>query len=678
MTVNKHMPGDSVEIESEAPLSPRRRDVGRLIAAAASFLALPRLVGAASKAADYDVSLESDVMVKTRDGIDLATDIYFPALDGKPVAGRFPVLLERTPYGKTVDSRSERNASNPKPKSRAQVAEYFVRNGYIVIYQDCRGRYKSSGEFTKYLSEGFDGFDTCAWIVKQPWCNGKIGTFGLSYAAHTQGALGSAGAPGVAAMFLDSGGFSNAYQGGIRQGGAFELKQATWAYQSALESPAIRDDPQKFAALKAVDIKDWFHRLPWQRGQSPLSLAPEYEDYLFEQWEHGVFDGYWKQLGIYAQGFYPQYVDAAMVHMSSWYDPYPRTATDNYIGLSKRTKSGAKHGPVRLILGPWTHGNRSITYSGDVDFGPQATIDRNLAADFLELRLRWFDRWLKGIRNGVDSEPVVRLFVMGGGDGRKNAQGRMQHGGAWRAEKDWPIPDTRWTPYYLHAQGELSPRLPAADAEALSYRFDPHHPVPSIGGTITSGEPVMRGGAYNQIEAAQFFGSIEPYKPLAERADVLVFRTPTLTEDIEITGPIVVKLWISSDCPDTDFTAKLIDEYPENHDYPEGYAINLTDGILRLRYRDSWEKPSMMTPGKIYPIRIEAFPISNLFKRGHRLRVDISSSNFPHFDINPNSGEPEGHAAHMRVATNRVYVDAQRASHIILPMIPARPENAPT
>ena len=657
------MPDD----KPEALTSPNRRALAKMLTSLAAYFALPRLVAADTAQTDYDASKQSDVMVAMRDGVKLATDIYFPARDGKPVAGRFPVLLERTPYGKTVDSRSERTANVAKPKSRAQVAEFFVRHGYIVIYQDCRGRYQSEGNFTKYLSEGVDGYDTCAWIVKQPWCNGRIGTFGLSYAAHTQGALGSAGAPGVVAMFLDSGGFSNAYQGGIRQGGAFEMKQATWAYNSALESPRVRDDPATFAALKAIDIKDWFRRLPWRRGKSPLSLAPEYEDYLFEQWEHGVFDGYWKQLGIYAQGFYPQYVDAAMLHMSSWYDPYPRTATDNYIGLSKR-----KHGPVRLILGPWTHGNRSLTYSGDVDFGTSATIDGNLAPDFLTLRLRWFDRWIKGISNGVDREPTVRIFVMGGGDGRKNADGRMQHGGAWRAEQDWPIPDTRWTPYYLHPKNELSVDRPATGADPLAYEYDPHNPVPSIGGTITSGEPVMTGGAFDQREAARFFGSKEPYRALAERADVLVFRTAPLLEDVEITGPVTAKLWISSDCPDTDFSIKLIDEYPKNQDYPEGYAMNLTDGIMRVRYRDSWHQPQMMTPGRIYPITVEAFPTSNLFKQGHRIRVDISSSNFPHFDVNPNSGEAEGHAERPRVAANHVHIDPASPSHVVLPVIPVR------
>jgi putative CocE/NonD family hydrolase len=468
-------------------------------------------------------------------------------------------------------------------------------------------------------------------------------------------------------MFLDSGGFSNAYQDGIRQGGAFELKQATWAFSQALESPELQRDPARLAQMRAIDIKAWFKRMPWRRGESPVTLAPEYEAYLFDQWEHGVFDDYWKQLGIYGEGFYDQYVDAAMVHMSSWFDAYTRTATDNYIGLSKK-----KRGPVRLIMGPWTHGDRQLTYVGDVDFGPDATIDGNVATDFLTLRARWFDRWLKGEPNGVDTEPTVRIFVMGGGSGRRSSAGRLDHGGRWRAEQDWPIPDTQWTPYYCGHDGSLSIARPNADESYREYRFDPAHPVPTIGGTVTSGQPVMVGGAFDQREGPRFFGSSEPYRPLAERPDVLVFQTPVLTTAVEVTGPIEAGLWISSDCPDTDFTIKLVDVYPPNADYPDGFAMNVADGILRVRYRDSWEKPSLMTPGTVYKIRVTAFPTSNLFARGHRIRLDISSSNFPHFDVNPNTGEPEARATLARVATNRVYMDSARPSHIIVPVIPPR------
>ena len=643
---------------------PTRRALGKLFAFLGAALAAPP---AATAEAPFEVDLTSDIMVPMRDGVRLATDLYRPARDGRPAPGRFPVIMERTPYGKTVVSRSERTAANPVPLSRAAVAAFFVSRGYVVIYQDCRGRYGSEGKFVKYLSDGADGYDTCAWIVRQPWCDGKIGTMGLSYAAHTQGALGCANPPGVAAMFLDSGGFANAYQGGIRQGGAFELKQVTWAVPAALESPEVSRDPARLAALKAIDLKAWFARLPWKRGASPLSAAPDYETYVFDQWEHGTFDAYWKQMGLWAEGFYDRFSDAPMVHMSAWYDPYPRTATTNYVGLSRRKK-----GPVRLILGPWTHGDRSITYAGDVDFGPAATLDGQLAADYLALRVRWFDAWLKGERNGVAAEPAVRIFVMGGGSGRRNAEGRLDHGGRWRAERDWPIPDAAETAFHLHADGRLSAEPPGHDAAPRSWTHDPRHPVPSIGGTITSGKPVMVGGAFDQREEPRFFGSREPYRPLADRPDVLVFHTEPLTEDVEVTGPIVARLHVASDRPDTDFTIKLIDVYPPNPDYPAGFAMNLTDGILRARYRTSWERPGPLTPGEPAEVTIEAFPTSNLFKAGHRIRLDIASSNFPHFDVNPSTGGPEGGGDIGVMASNTLFMDAARPSRVILPIVPPR------
>jgi len=230
------------------------------------------------------IVIERDLMVPARDGVPLATDVYRPHGPGP-----FPVLLERTPYDKSASSRSERSASVARPRSRAEVAAYFVGYGYAVAYQDCRGRYHSGGSFTKYLSEAEDGYEALAWLRRHPWCNGRVGTFGLSYAAHTQAALGCLDPPGLAAQFLDCGGFSNAYRSGIRHGGAFDLKQATWAYRNAL---ADARDPEVKAALAAQDIGAWFRRLPWHKGDSPISAAPEYEDYLFEQWSHGVFDDY--------------------------------------------------------------------------------------------------------------------------------------------------------------------------------------------------------------------------------------------------------------------------------------------------------------------------------------------------------------------------------------------------
>jgi len=615
----------------------------------------------------YDATLESGVWVRMRDGVRLATDIYRPSRGGRLVDGKFPAIMERTPYGRNVTNFRDFTAADATPKTRAQVAEYYVRRGYVVIFQDCRGCHDSEGRFTKYLSEGDDGFDTTRWIDAQPWFDGRLGTMGLSYAAHTQVALACLGPPSLKAMYIDCGGFSNAYQDGIRQGGAFELKQVTWAYNLGLESPEVQKDPRLLAALKAIDLKAWFACMPWKRGHTPLSLIPDYEDYVYDQWRHGDFDAFWKQLGIYAEGYYDRFSDAAMVHLSGWYDAYSRTATDNYIGLSKR-----KRGPVHLIMGPWTHGARSTSHAGDVEFGPEATLDADGAGDYFAKRLAWFERYLKG--NGAPplNDPPVRLFVMGGGGGRKTPEGRLAHGGRWRSEHDWPIPDRKLTPYYLTADGALTTAAPAAGAAALSFDFDPNHPVPTMGGTVTSGEPLMRPGGYDQREGPNVYGSRAPYLPLEARPDVLVFETAPLDDDVEVTGAIEANLWISSDGPDTDFTVKLIDVYPPSEDYPGGFALNLTDGILRCRYRDSWEKPSLMTPGHVYPIKVSAFPTSNLFKRGHRIRLDVSSSNFPHFDVNPNTGDPEGVGLTRRVARNTVFVDQSQPSHVILPLIPKR------
>ncbi|MBC9209788.1 CocE/NonD family hydrolase [Roseomonas aerophila] len=600
-------------------------------------------------------------MVACRDGVRLATDLYLPDGDGP-----FPVILERTPYGKREVSRSERTAADPKPALREDIAGYFVAHGYAVVYQDCRGRWGSEGEFVKYLADGEDGYDCCAWIMRQPWCNGRIGTMGLSYAAHTQASLGCLNPPGLAAQILDSGGFSNAWQGGIRRGGAFELKQATWAFNQGKLAPETVTDPVRAAAFAAEDLHAWFARWPWKPGHSPVRHAPDYEDYLFEQWTEGAFGPFWQKLGIYAQGWHHQYADVPMVHMSSWYDPYPRTAVENFCGLRD-----AGRGRPFLILGPWTHGNRSQTAFGEVEFGPEATVD-SWAGDWRAFRLRFFDRWLRDLPNGVEDDPRVRVFVMGGGSGRRNAEGKLEHGGYWRQAENWPLPGTRFTAYHLHPDGALGEATPAPRATPISWTADPAHPIPTVGGAITSMEPLISGGAYDQREREGMFAHTAPYLPLASRPDVVVFETPVLDSDVEIIGPVMAHLWVASDAPDTDITAKLVDVHPPSADYPQGFAMNLTEGILRLRYRDDPANPSLLEPGVPVRITVELFPTANLFKAGHRIRLDIASSEFPHYDINPQTGEPEGAWRRMRVATNTLFVDASRPSHVVLPVVPRR------
>jgi len=611
-----------------------------------------------------DVHVTRDVMVTMRDGVRLAMDIYRPAVAGAPIATPLPVLLERTPYDKLGTNHGDRTRDDPIPKSKPELAVAFVRGGYVVAIQDCRGRYASEGVFEKYLSEGPDGYDTIAWLADQPWCDGRVATYGLSYSAHVQSAAACLAPPALAAMFLDSGGFSSAYHSGIRQGGAFELKQATWAYKHALLSPETQRNPARLAALEAQDLKAWFKQMPWSEGHSPLSAAPEYEKYLLEQWRNGLFGPYWTQNGIYARGAYDSYADVPMAHMSSWYDPYSVTATENFTRLAARKRSR-----VKLILGPWTHGQRSVTHAGDVDFGPEATLDGALAENYVALRLAWFDAWLKPWAEAKDPLPSVSLFVMGGGSGRKTPEGRLDHGGHWRSETSWPPQDVLVTDYFLSEAGALTTKPQAAQEAFREYVHDPLNPVPTIGGAIASGAPLMEPGAYDQREAPHIFGCKAPYRALRDREDVLVFETPPLESDVEVIGPICARLFVSSDGVDTDFTVKLIDVHPPSEDYPEGFAMNLSHGILRARYREGFDRETWMTPGEIYLIEVEAFPTANRFVRGHRIRLDVASSNFPHFDVNPNTDEPEGYGFAPRRARNRVYMDARRPSRLLLPIV---------
>ncbi|MDE2334581.1 MAG: CocE/NonD family hydrolase [Rhodospirillales bacterium] len=594
-------------------------------------------------------------MVAMRDGVRLATDIHLP-----PGKGPFPVILERTPYGRNQPSRSEITAADRKPATRHELAQFFTAAGFAVVYQDTRGRHGSEGRFVKYLSDGEDGFDTCAWLVAEPWCDGRICTMGLSYAAHTQAALGCLNPEGLVAQVLDSGGFANAWEGGIRQWGAFELKQATWAHRQAIESPEAMANPVLRAALQAEDIRDWFTALPWRPGHSPLRHHPDYEAYLFEQWTHGAFDTFWQQLGIWAEGWHQNYAAADSVHMSSWYDPYPFTATANYLGLRR-----AGRGTQRLILGPWKHGDRSDRVFGEVDFGAEATLD-SWAGDWRQYRLRHFRHALDRTQN---PEPAARVFVMGGGSGRRTEAGHLDHGGAWSAFPDWPPPGVDFRPYHLHRGGRLALAAPAADDAPTSWLSDPAHPVPTIGGAFSSLEPVATAGAFDQVERPEFLGCRPPYLPLAARPDVLVFQTPELEREVTVIGPITAELFVATDAPDADITAKLVDVHPPTPDDPRGFAMLLTDGIIRLRYADDHAHPRLRAPGAVTRIRVMLMPTANRFLPGHRIRLDIAASNFPKFDVNPQSGEPEGEGRLPRVARITLFTDTARPSRILLPVL---------
>ncbi len=595
--------------------------------------------------------------VTTRDGIRLATDIRLPAGPGP-----WPVVLQRTPYGRHLPGGRENTAANPAIATPDEFAAPFLEAGYATVVQDTRGRFGSDGAFVKYLTDGEDGEDTMRWLLAQPWCNGQVVTLGLSYGAHTQAALGCLNPPGLLAQVLDCGGFLDAWHHGVRQNGAFELRQATWAYKQALLSPEAQANPVMKAALEAENIFDWFTLLRrgilWKPGHSPLRHHPDYEAYLFDQWRHGARDDFWTQLGISTQTWHETYSQAAVVHLSAWFDPYTLGAIGNFQGLRAR-------GPQYLILGPWTHGERSRRFSGDVDFGEAAPID-SWCGDWRQYRLRLFNHVTQGTPN---PEPPVRLFVMGGGSGTRTPEGRLDHGGHWITAQDWPLPGTTFTPYHLHANGTLAEARPAADAAPLSYDFDPSNPVPTIGGNHSSLDPVAHPGSWNQVESEAFFGCTPPYLPLASRPDILVFQTEPLAAPLTIAGPIELDLHVATDGPDTDFTAKLIDVHPASADYPGGYAMLLADSIVRLRYAEDPATPRLCQPGEIVHLKVTIFATANLFLPGHRIRLDISSSNFPRFDVNPNTGEPEGAATRRRIARNTVFADASRPSRIVLPII---------
>jgi hypothetical protein len=350
-----------------------------------------------------------------------------------------------------------------------------------------------------------------------------------------------------------------------------------------------------------------------------------------------------------------------MMHVGGWYDIFLAGTFKNFVELGRLKKS-----PQRVVVGPWTHSGNSRAYAGDVAFGAEAAI-----GDFSTTwHLRWFDHHLKGRASGAEKYAPLRLFVMGTGDGHKDKDGRLFHGGYWRDADAWPIAGTRLVPYYFNADGTLGTAKPTAATSSTTYTYDPRNPVPTIGGGSSAR---LKDGAYDQRENPRFPPSKAPFLPLKSRADVVVFETEPLAEDVTVIGPIVVKLYAASSAVDTDFTAKLVDVYPPSLGFPTGFDLNITDAIVRGRYRATRDRQVLLKPDSVYEYTIEPFPTANVFKKGHRIRVDISSSNFPRFDANPNTGEALGRNRRVTTADNTIHHSAAYPSHIILPLAPARP-----
>ncbi|HEY8130704.1 MAG TPA: CocE/NonD family hydrolase, partial [Thermoanaerobaculia bacterium] len=536
----------------------------------------------------------------------------------------------------------------------------YVKDGYIVVSQDTRGRYHSEGRWRFLADDVNDGYDTAKWLGAQPWCSCKIGTIGGSYPGGTQHALAISGAPFLAAMVpIDA--VANAGYFGLRHNGAFELRFFNWIFtfgardgsQEALHNPRTKHVLEQ----TSEHVNEYVKGLPLRAGTTPLKLVPDYEAWLIHAMNTGDLNDDWKNFGASVVDHVSEYKDVPVYHVGGWYDSWAGPTANMTFAMLAKTKHNQ-----RLIMGPWTHGGAEVTYSGEAEFGPEAQIK------YFDFAKRWFDRWLKGISNGVDKEAPVRIFVMGGGDAHKTADGRVLVGGHWRDEQEWPLTRAIATNYYL-ADGMLSTR-PPQPSEPTSYLFDPGHPVPTLGGNISSSGSLATNGALDQRCRADYWPCEGDSRPLSARNDILVFQTPPLDRDLEVTGRLIVKLWASSNAPDTDFTAKLIDVYPPNDDFPAGIDLNVSDSIVRARYRNSLEKSELMKPGQVYQFTIEMYPTSLVFKRGHRIRVDISSSNYPRFDLNPNTGEPLNQNRRWAIATNVVYEDPQHPSHIELPVIP--------
>ncbi len=549
----------------------------------------------------------------------MLVDMKVPMRDGVKLSadvylpdapGPFPTVLIRTPYQNNTDPL-------------IQKGRRLANHGYASVIQDCRGRFDSEGEFYPFVNEAADGFDTQEWIGRQDWCNGKIGMAGASYLGLVQWTSAplrsrylTCLAPRVMAADL--------FRGLTYPGGAFQLNVLmTWGMRTSGRT------------AQSIDYDNWreaFRLLPLYAADRAAGRdLPFWRDWL----DHPTDDAYWAPGNT--EALWGE-IAAPALNMGGWYDLYSSYTFDAFNGLREHGRPEARRS--KLIVGPWPHALSTSTKTGDVDFGAQSMVDLEA------LELRWFDYWLKGIDNGIAAEPPIRLFVMGAN--------------VWRDEHEWPLARTDWQRWYFHSggrantllgDGTLSPTEPS-DEPADTFTYHPEHPVPTVGGNNCCSPHIVPWGPYDQRDVEM-------------RGDVLCYTSEPLERDLEVTGPIRVVLHAETDGPDTDWTAKLVDVRPN------GYAMNLCDGIVRARYRDSLTAPTLLEPGRLYRYEIDLMATANLLRAGHRIRVEISSSNFPRFDRNLNTGHPTGKDAELRAAHQTVRHSRAHPSHIVLPVIPS-------
>jgi putative CocE/NonD family hydrolase len=564
----------------------------------------------------YRVRMRHNVLVPMRDGVKLSTDLYFPDAEG-----RFPALLIRTPY-----------SNNTEPQ--VANARWYAERGYVVAVQDVRGKYDSEGGFLTYRNEADDGYDMDEWIGSQPWSDGKIGTLGGSYVGYTQlvqAIGGSRYLKAVAAAVTTSDIYNN-----------WTYVDGALHYGFVLPWGAISTDGRVAQLTSAYDWPSVFLNLPVATSDEAASHVNEsYREWLKHPRRS---DPYWDGVSFERE---IHRISVPMLVVDGWYDIFLRGALLDDASIRERSPSEVARRGKRLMIGPWAHGTGvrviragSPTTGPDrvPDFGPDAEIDLR------KVYLRWHDHWLKGIDNGVEQEPPIKIFVMG-----ENV---------WRYENEWPLARTRYTKYYIDSGGRansaagdgvLGTSLPTG-AEADRFTYDPAFPVPSAGGNVCCSS--VPEGAWDQ-------------RKVEIREDVLVYSTPPLPEPMEVTGPILMKLHAATTAVDTDWTAKLVDVHPD------GYAQNLQDGILRARFRNGPDAPaSLLEPGKTYEYALDLWATSHVFLPGHRVRLEIASSNFPRFDRNLNTGEDPATGTRMVKAEQTVYHSARYPSHLLLPIVP--------
>ena len=585
--------------------------------------ALCFFVPLARAAEQYAVTYERNVPVKMRDGGILRADIYRPAADG-----RFPVLLQRTPYNKD-------NGVDFGLKAAA--------HGFVVIFEDVRGRYASEGDWYTFKNEPNDGYDTVEWAAALPYSDGKVGMFGGSYVGATQMLAAIAHPPHLAGIcpIVTA---SNYHSNWVYQGGAFEQWFAqNWTSGLALNTleRQVANNTNALQGISTFPLANYslFNLDKHSHPASSAALAPYYLDWL----AHPSYDDYWKAISI-EEHFGD--VNVPALHVGAWYDLFLGGSLRNYEGLKAHAATEQARRGQRLLVIVGGHAGNGPKI-GDVDFGAASKIDED------EISLHWYEYLFKDAHNEFASDKRAQIFVMGVNQ--------------WREEDDWPLAKARNTKYFLHSAGKanslagngtLSITAPSNKETSDQYIYDPANPVPTVGGPLCCDSNHLAPGPHDQ-------------RAVEARNDVLVYSTAPMSQDAEVTGPVTVELYAKSSAVDTDFTAKLVDVAPD------GFAQNLTEGILRARYRESDETPSLITPGQIYKLNIDVWATSNVFKKGHVLRLEISSSNFPRFDRNLNTGrnrylkasEDMNSDPPFSPATNVIYHDAEHPSALVLPVV---------